>query len=703
MQTPVVLQTEAAECGLAVLAMLLGHHGHHAPLVRLRQRFQLSARGCSLLDLMKMAHEMGLAARAVRLEVDALAHLKMPAILHWDMRHFVVLTRVTRAGVEIIDPACGRRTVALRELCERFSGVALELQPTPDFAEVAPAPRLRLRSLVGPVDGLRGALLKLLAISALVQLFLLLGPALIQWTIDSAIVYHDPVLLPALGLGFLFLLLFQVLFAAIRSWAVVYLATSLRVQWTLRVASHMLRLPMAWFERRQLGDVISRLGSIKHIERSVSTSFIEAFIDGGMAVLTLTVMLMYSPMLTAVALGAAVLYFLLRGLLFRKLRAAQEEKLVRDAREQSHLIETVHGVQTVRMLGAEPLRQGAWQNLLLDAASKELDVARIGVGIHSVESLISGAEKILCIWIGATIVMADRMSVGMLLAFIAYKDQFLAKLNGLVDKWIELRMLGLHGERLADIVLAAPEQRFAAELGTTVERAGKLSVRDLALRYADNSPWVIKDCSFEIEEGESVAIVGPSGSGKTTLAKALLGLLTPAHGTIAYGGMDLSRWSAAGFRGTVAAVMQEDQLFAGSIADNICFFAPGTDPAMIETAARRAGVHDDIRAMPMGYETIIGDMGASLSGGQKQRLILARALFRRPQVLILDEATSHLDVDREHSVNATIRALDLTRIIIAHRPETIASADRVLELRGGQLVERGVSQVAAPRQVFVAA
>lgn len=702
MQTPVILQTEVAECGLAVLAMVLGHHGHAVELHQLRQRFQLGSRGCTLLDLMKLAHEMGLSARAVRLEVQQLEHLRTPAILHWDLSHYVVLQRITRAGAEIIDPAFGVRTVARAELDNRFSGVALELIPAPDFVRRAPPPRLRLRSLIGPVDGFCATLLKVLAVSALVQFFLLLGPALIQWTIDSALVYHDPVLLPALGLGFLLLLLFQVLFGAIRSWAVVHLATSLRVQWTLRVASHLLRLPMAWFERRQLGDIVSRLGSIKHIERTVSTSFIEAFIDGGMALLTFAVMLLYSPTLTVIALCAVALHFLLRGALFRRLRAAQAEQLIRDAREHSHLIETVRGVQTVRTLGAESLRQGAWQNLLLEAAGKELDVARIGVGLHSADSLVTGAEKIICIWLGATLVMASGLSVGMLLAYIAYKDQFLAKLNGLVDKWIDLRMLGLHGERLADIVMATPEQRFAEASGAAAEPVGKVSVRNLSVRYADNAPWVIRDCSFEIQAGESVAIVGPSGSGKTTLAKALLGLLTPEHGTIAYGGLDMARWSASRFRAVAAAVMQEDQLFAGSIADNICFFAPGTDPALIEMAARRADIHEDIRAMPMGYQTMIGDMGASLSGGQKQRLILARALFRSPRVLVLDEATSHLDVAREHSVNATIRALDLTRIIIAHRPETISSADRVLELKDGRLEER-VPSAAALRAVGVAA
>jgi ATP-binding cassette subfamily B protein RaxB len=324
-------------------------------------------------------------------------------------------------------------------------------------------------------------------------------------------------------------------------------------------------------------------------------------------------------------------------------------------------------------------------NLVVDATNQDLATQKLGIGFRCANGLVFGLERVAIVWIGALLVLDGAFSVGMLFAFMSYKDQFSARVAGLVDKLIELRMLGLQGERLADIVLAAPEPESPSAAVDDIEAS--LEVRGVSFRYSDMEPLVLLNCSFAVAAGESVAIVGASGGGKTTLLKVMLGLLAPTDGKVLAGGIDIRKLGIDRYRKLVGTVMQDDQLFAGSIADNISFFDPGADPAAIERFARMAAVHDDIAAMPMGYNTLIGDMGAALSGGQKQRILLARALYKQPKVLFLDEATSALDVQKERAVNEAVRGLKLTRILIAHRPETIASAERVIVLQGGRVAQ----------------
>lgn len=682
---PVVLQTEAAECGLASLAMVAAYHGFESDLSTLRRRFSLSLKGANLARLMEIAGQLGLAARPLRLELDQLAQLRTPCVLHWNMNHFVVLKRASGSRVEIHDPAFGERTLTLEEASAHFTGIALELVPTEAFQSQARPPHVGVLQLTGPMRGLARSLGQILALSLVLQLFMLLTPLYLQWTIDQALLSGDRDLLAVLAVGFVLVVLFQVGIGAIRSWAVVYLANTIGVQWNVRVLTHLLRLPQDWFEKRHLGDVVSRMGATNSIQNTLSTSFVEAILDGIMAIATLTMMLFYSAKLALVTLVAVSLYLLLRTLAYRSLRTATEQQLVCEAKQQSHLLETIRGVQSVKLTGSETLRRAGWQNLLVETVNRELALAKLGIGFGSASALVFGLERVVVIWIGALLALDNVFSAGMLIAYIAYKDQFAGRMGGLIDKWIEFRMLRMHGERLADIILTPPESCFA-DVGLAAPPAdASIEVRNLSFRYAEGEPWVLKDCSFRIEDGQSLAIMGASGSGKTTLVKLMLGLLTPSQGSIEVGGVDLSRMDAPSYRKLAAAVMQDDQLFAGSVAENISFFSAETDQAQVEQAAELAGVHAEIVAMPMGYNTLIGDMGTALSGGQKQRIVLARALYRRPRILFLDEATSHLDVRRERLVNEALKATPLTKVIIAHRPETIASADRVLLLQGGEI------------------
>jgi len=686
-RVPLVLQTEAAECGLACLAMVAGAHGLDCDLPTLRQRFSLSLKGVNLLDLVRMAEELRLHARALRAEIDDLAQLALPCILHWDLNHFVVLIGVRRGVATIHDPAHGVRQLKLDQVSRHFTGIVLELQPAADFVARVERRHVSLRQLLGRVTGLRRSLAQIFALALALEVFVLLSPFLLQWVVDDVLVSADRDLLVTLGVGFGLLVLLQAATAAIRSWAVLVLSATLNLQWLANVFAHLLRLPVEWFEKRHIGDIWSRFFAVQQIQKTLTTSFIEAVLDGALVVLTLAMMLVYSLRLSAVALAAVGAYALLRWAFFRPLRNATEEALVHEAKQSSHFLESLRGVQAIKQFNAQADRQSRFTSLVVDTMNAGIAGRKLELLFTSLHRLLFGLERVAVVWIGALLVLDQRFSVGMLFAFLAYKEQFATRVSALIDKVVDLKMLRLQGERLADIVLTAPEQTEASGIGRRLPEMPAIELRDLRFRYSDGEPEVLAGVSLRIEPGESVAIVGPSGCGKTTLLKLILGIHAPTGGELLVGGMPLAQVGLQAWRGAVGVVMQDEPLFSGSIAENISFFDLRPDLDWVMHCARVASVHDDIDAMPMGYHTLIGDMGSSLSGGQRQRILLARALYRRPRILLLDEATSALDVDGERLVNQAVRQLALTRIIVAHRPETIASASRVIALQAGRVAQ----------------
>lgn len=687
---PLMLQTEGAECGLACLAMIASYHGLRTDLPTLRQRFSLSLKGATLADMVHMAGQLQMNPRALRLEMPQLEQLQLPCVLHWDLNHFVVLREIKRGQAVIHDPARGVRRLPLSEVSLHFTGVALELLPTAEFKPRNERQAVTLPQLLGRVTGLKRSLLQIFALALALEAFMLLSPFFLQWVVDGALVSADRDLLITLGIGFGLLVLLQVATSGIRSWAVLYLSSTLNLQWLGNVFAHLMRLPVGWFEKRHTGDVMSRFGAIRQIQQTLTTSFLEAVLDGLLVVVTLAMMLVYSGKLSAIAIGCVAAYALLRRAFFRPLRDATEESIVHDAKTASHFLESLRGVQAIKLFNRQQDRQSRYLNLVVDAMNADIATKKLNIGFGVGNKLIFGLERVAIIWVGALLVMDHSFSVGMLFAFLAYKEQFTTRFSGLIDKLVELKMLKLQGERLADIVLTEPEADHSALLPRDSQQGAEpvsLELRGVSFRYSDTEPRVLDGCSLAIEPGESVAISGPSGCGKTTLLKLMLGIHAPAEGEIVINGMTLRQLGLPAWRRLIGTVMQDDQLFAGSIIDNIAFFDPAPDLAWVQECARLASVHDEIEAMPMRYHTLIGDMGASISGGQKQRILLARALYKRPQILFLDEATSALDVDRERLVNQAVKQLKLTRVIVAHRPETIASAGRVIVLQQGKVAQ----------------
>jgi ATP-binding cassette subfamily B protein RaxB len=687
----VILQTESSECGLASLAMIANHHGHRIDLVDLRRQFSVSLKGATLEHLMRHAAALQLAARPLRLELEELDQLQMPCILHWNLNHFVVLTRVSRTlggkrMVTVLDPAVGERRMALDDVSRHFTGVALELTPSADFVVKDERKKIAIRDLTGHVAGLRRALVQVIALALALEIFAIASPLFNQFVVDEVIVSGDRDLLKILLLGFALLTVTQTAIGLARSWFLMRWSVDIGQQWATRLFTHLTRLPAAYFEKRHLGDVVSRFGSIGAIQGTLTSLFVESLLDGLMALFALGMMLMYSLTMSALVLAAVALYALLRWAFYHPLREASQERLVLSAKENSHFLETLRAITPLKLFGREPERRARWQNLKQDVINRDVETQKLGIVFKVANTAIFSGQGLALFYYGADAVMRNALTVGMLMAFTSYAGTFSGRLFNLIDLFVNLKMLSLHAERLADIVQEPVEEEAAPESDLGRLR-GDITLRNIKFRYAEGEPWVLNGIDLHIPAGQSVALTGPSGCGKSTLCKIILGLLKPDEGEVLVDGIPITQLGLRAYRQLVGTVMQEDVLLAGSLQDNIAFFDARADQARVEECARLAAIHHEIAAMPMGYQTLVGDLGSSLSGGQKQRVLLARAMYKQPKILALDEATSHLDVANEHKVNQALGHMRLTRIMVAHRRETIEAAERVVALQGGRIAD----------------
>jgi ATP-binding cassette subfamily B protein RaxB len=684
---PDIRQSEAAECGLACLTMIASYYGQRTDLATLRRRYPVSLKGMTLVGVIEAAQRIGLVGRPLRLEPESLARLRLPAILHWDMSHFVVLKGVARNGrIVIQDPALGERRLQPGEVSNHFTGVALEVSPAAGFQPGGRIIKQRLADLIGPTRGLASPLVQTLVLSLILQVYVLTGPFYMQLAVDEGVVNDDRGLLSMLAFGFGLAMLFNAVAGLLRSRILVYLQSRLAFDIGSGLFAYLLRLPLTFFERRHVGDLVSRFGSIEPIRNLLAEGLISALVDGAMAVLTAGMVFLYSTRLGVVVLVALLVYAVLRLTFYRMFRQRSLDLVHARARENTTFIETARAIQSIKIFNRESGRKALWSNRYADVMATNAGVERLKGGFKAINDVVFGVENLTVIYLGALAVLDGRMTIGMLFAFVAYKQQFVDKAVRLIEKAIEFRMLDLHLERLADITQAEPEpgQDLTSYRPPPV---GRIEVRNLSFRFGPSDSFVFEHVNFVVEPGDYLAITGPSGGGKTTLMKVMLGLLEPTDGEVLIDGLPLGTFGARAFRDHVGVVMQDDQLLSGSIADNICFFDHEFDHARMQHCAEVACVHDDIMRMPMSYDSLIGDMGSSLSGGQRQRILLARALYRRPRLLFMDEGTSHLDTDIEARVNAEIRGLGLTRVIIAHRPETIASASRRITIVNGRLHE----------------
>lgn len=680
-----VRQTEITECGLAALAMISDYYGREVDLSSLRRSFGLSLRGASIRSLIEVADRLGFSSRAVKAPLERLGDLHVPAILHWDLRHFVVLESVRGAKAYIHDPEGRSRWLSMQEISTHFTGVALELKPEIEFTAAERAPRLRLKQLWQRVTGLKRALVQTFAMSVVMEAFVLASPYYMQIALDEVVPSLDVDLLTLLAIGFGMGAIVNAVASFLRAQVLLSAGNAFGQGVAVNVARRLFRLKMEWFEKRQTGDILSRFQSISPILSLLTEGAVASIVDGSLAIITLAVMFAYSATLTLLVLAALLIYALVKGLSFSLQRSTQEDLIIAGAKEQTTMIESLRGIVTLRLFNSEPSRLAIWQSRYVDRTNLAIALGRINNYQQTASSLTFGLEHIVSIWIAIKFVIDGGFTLGMVYAFMAYKGQFVQRAVSLIDNGVAFKMLGLHLDRLSDIALSEQDMSCTEVVPVRPPFSGGLELKGVSFRYGMNDPLVLDGLDLIVRPGEHVAITGPSGEGKSTLVRVLLGLLEPTAGEILVDGLSMKQFGYRNFHQQAAAVLQNDHLFTGSIGENIALFDESPDRDRIIEVAKAAAIHDDVIKMPMVYESLVGDMGSALSGGQKQRVLLARALYRRPRLLLMDEGTSHLDLKLEQDVNSAISDMRITRIIVAHRLETISNADRILALDKGRL------------------
>ncbi|MBB6250082.1 peptidase domain-containing ABC transporter [Nitrospirillum iridis] len=682
----VVYQAEAAECGLACLAMVANYYGLESSLTTLRQRFSTSMKGTNLKTLVGIAGQLGLASNPLRVELEHLTKLQLPAILHWDLKHFVVLTAVSGGRVTIADPSKGEFSLGLAEFSKHFTGVVLELRPTADFRPQKEERSVRFADFWQKISGMGTAATHLLVLAAIVQLLVIAMPFYSQIAVDEVIVKNDTDLLPAVAIIFGGVATITWIATLTRSWFTTHISNMLIYQLSSNLFSHLVRLPLSFFETRHSGDIVARFGSLKTIQKSLTEGLITSLIDGGFGILTLCIMFFYSAELSAITCVSSVITLVLTKVYLERVSARNHANIVASSRESSFFLETIRAIQSLKLYGREAERQVAWQHHLADSVNTNVLAGRERSVFDSTADFIGTVEMVVVTYFGVRAVLNGGFTVGMLMAFMAYRNMFSTRLRSVQTQVMELRLVRLHLTRLGDMLHTEPEPIAFQRSGATRSVQGTLTLRNCGFRYSNDEDFVFRNIDLTIEAGECVAITGVTGVGKTTLIKVMLGLLPPTEGDVLIDGMPIHRFGISDFRAQIGAVMQEDRLLSGSILDNITFFDLAGDRDRAVDAARRAHIHDEIEATTMRYQTLIGDMGSSLSAGQKQRVLLARALYHAPRILFLDEGTANLDQETEMAVGRSIAALGVTRIIVAHRPATIQFCNRVLQLNREGLV-----------------
>lgn len=677
---PVIHQTESSECGLACLAMICSFYGKQIDLISLRQHFNLSARGTTLASIKVISVELGMTTRALSLDLDEIKLLKKPAILHWNFNHFVVLVGFKRRGYVIHDPARGRIIVNKEEMSRSFTGVALEIWPDCNFKEEKTQNRVSITTLINNIHGIKGTLLKIFSLSILIEAIGFLLPVGTQIIMDHSIPASDRGLLTLICISLMFFIMLRMTLSSVRAWISLVMSALINSQWQSGLLSHLLNLPLSYYERRKLGDIQSRFNSLKILQTIFTNNIVGAIIDGVMIFGLFIMMILYGKDLTWIVIGFTVIFVLIRLFFYSYYRQLSEDNLVKEARASSYFMETLYGITTVKTQGMTERRHACWLNLQMDVINTGIKISKMDLFFSGLNVFISAIEQTVILWVGISMVIDNYMTIGMFVAFGTYRSLFSDRIGSLINFLIQLKMMSIHNERVSDIALNEKELVKKDAPVSVYSEPVTLETKNLTYRYDSQSPKIFSNINIKIIAGESVVITGPSGAGKSTLMKVLCGLFNAESGQVLINGTDIQKIGINNYRKIIGCVMQDERLFSGSIRENICGFTDNIDEEWMISCAKNSFIHDIIMSMPMGYDTLIGELGEGLSGGQRQRIYIARALYRKPHILFMDEATSALDTESESYINKAIKELSITRVIIAHRDSTIKSADRIISI-----------------------
>jgi len=696
-RVPVIMQMSSAECGAACLAMILSYHGRKTRSSEIRDAIGIGRDGVSAKILAQQARRFGLRVRAYSIEdLDNLKFVQFPAIAHWRFSHFVVIESWSSNRIVIVDPAQGRRRITQQELDANFTGVILTFEPGPQFKQQAAAERneaenVSLRSYflsMVRVPGIVGFMVQVLVASLVLQLFGLAVPLTTKVIFDRLLPFQMENGLQILGIGVLILIATQFVLQFLRAALLIYLQARLDTQLMLGFFEHVLALPFRFFQQRTSGDLLMRLSSNSVIRETLTSQSLSIILDGAFVLIYVAVLLLENAVFGLMVIALAMLQVGILLVTTRRVNALMESDLAAQSESQSYLVEALSGIAILKASGSEHQALDHWTDLFFKQLNISLKRSQLAALTNTLLNTLRTFSPVILIWYGARFVLNGEMSIGTLLALNALAAAFLTPLASLVNTAQQLQLVGAHLNRIADVIREKPDQD-ASRVKAAPILSGRIQVENVSFRYDPNAPWTLRDISLDIQPGQKIALVGPTGSGKSTLAMLLLGLYEPTEGRILYDGLDLREMEYHTVRRQIGIVLQESFLFSTTIRRNIAFVDPDMDMERVIQAAEMACIHQEIANLPMGYETQLAEGGTGLSGGQRQRLALARALAGNPRVLILDEATSHLDAETERQVDQRLRGLECTRIVIAHRLSTVREADLILVMYEGRIVERG--------------
>lgn len=687
---PLVRQLTATDCGAAALTMVLGYYGKEVSLAEIRQSLGVGRNGTTAAGLLRVGRLYGLRGRGVRAEMRDLSSLPTGAILHWEFNHYVVLQDVSSDTANIVDPASGRRAVPIAKLRQAFTGIALLFEPTELFTQGSAKTR-RAWGLVRQVTARWGLLARLIFTSIIIQALSAAMPLLTGVLIDRVVPRQDYSLLFILAGSYIAFQIFNAFAGFVRAHLLLYFQTQVEASFTLQFLEHLIELPYSFFQQRTAGDLMMRLGSNSSIKEILTSTTLSTLLDGFMVSLYLVLLMVANTSLTLMVIAIAAMRILLVVAMRHRQRELLAESLEISARSQTYQVEMLSGMETLKAMGMEHRVAENWSNVFVNSLNVSVRRGRLEAVFSALQSLLGTLSTFAVMFYGTYLVLKSSFTLGTMMAFSALVAGFFGPLATLISSGVQFQMLETYLDRINDVFDTAPEQTSGAG-AIAGQLTGAVSLGQVSFRYSNSDPFILHDVSIEVVPGSRVALVGRTGSGKSTLARLMVGLYEPSSGQILFDGMDLRILNLRSVRCQLGIVTQDAQLFGGTMRQNIALADPQMGLDRVIQAARFACIHDDIAAMPMGYETVLADRGLSLSGGQRQRLALARALACRPAILVLDEATSHLDAVMEEAVNQNLAGLRCTRIVIAHRLSTIRDADLIVVISDGRIVAQGTHQ-----------
>ncbi len=693
-------QSETNECGLACVAMISTYLGRECWLEDIRPRFVPSGRGTSAETLITIARELGFIAGAVRLREGKIDAKYLPLIIHWNSDHYVILERINDRQAVVVDPSLGRRVVRKAEFEKCFDGVAIAIHPPADAAmsrkRGLSAGRfhrlLPVLRFLGWEELRRPSALGVLALVLLTEFAGLASPIFIGKAVGLLSDQLSDLVVPLAQLAAIFILLNLVQGGAIyiRGHLIGRMSAEMLSRWTEVAYRHLLSLPLNFFLSRSVGGITSRLSSLRSLQTLLTGRIVTAALDLMVALVAMVVAWHYAPWAVAVILGTMLVYAAARSIVNKKSAFYAEMSLVQLAQQDAELIDSVKGIATLKAgLNAEH-RIARYRNMAANAIEYQNLSQRFGVGIDALASVFVGIQRTVIVSLGVYFISKGSFNVAYLAAMLAYLDILSSRVSRLIDTSSDTVNVMLHLSRLRDVVRAEPEVRqehvCRTESGSKdAHGTPRLRLSELSFRHAGGSSDVFSSVSLNVYANERVVITGRSGQGKSTLLMVAAGLLESTSGKVEVDLQSITDIGPENYRDRIGVVLQEDYLFPGSILENISSFQLNPSREWAMECCRVAGIIDEVRDLPMGILTRVADGGSNFSGGQRQRLCLARALYKKPSILILDESSSHLDSETERFINEQLRSHDFAILSVAHREETISYADRILNLEGGLL------------------